>query len=67
MLGVDVALEVDGSDVVDVFPDRFSVYGTGVEFGVLPGCCVDCVDIDDWHGVVEDLSPGLHQLPRSLV
>ena len=67
MLGVDVALEVDRPDVVDVFPDWFPVNRTGIQLRILPCGRVDGVDIDDRHGLVEDLSPGLHQLSSSLV
>ena len=47
--------------------DRFklsqgSCLGFQVIFSMyLPGCCVDGVDVDDGHLLVEDLGPAFHQ------
>ena len=58
----DVALEVDGPDVVEVGAGGLPVDGTLVELGVLAGRGVDGVDVDDGHLLVQHLGPGLDQL-----
>ena len=49
MSRTDVALEIDGPDVVDVGPGRFPVDRTLVQFRVFSGSRVDRVDVDDRH------------------
>ena len=61
--GADVALEVDGPDVVDVGPRRLPVDGALVQLRVLAGGRVDGVDVDHRHLLVQHLRPGLDQLP----
>ena len=57
----DVALEVDGPDVVDVGPGRFPVDGALVQLRVLSGRRVDGVDVDHRHLLVQHLRPGFDE------
>ena len=63
MLGPNVALEVDGADVVPLSPGWFPVDGTLEHPGILSGCTADGVDVDDGHLLVQNFGAGLDQLP----
>ena len=55
MLWADVALKVDGADVVDLRPAGLPVDRALVQLVVPPGRRVDCIDVDHWHRLIEHL------------
>ena len=55
MLWADVALKVDGADVVDLRPAGLPVDRALVELVVPSRCRVDCVDVDHRHRLVQNL------------
>ena len=67
MPGADVALEVDGADVVPLCPGGFPVDGTLEHPGILAGRAADGVDVDDGHLLVQHFGPGLDQFASLLV
>lgn len=67
MSGSDVALEVDGPDVVDICAGRLSIDRALVQLRVLARGRVDGVDVDDGHLLVQNLRAGLHQFARFAV
>ena len=54
MPGSDVALEINGSDVIDVCAGRLSIDRALVQLRVLSGRRVDGVDVDDGHLLVQN-------------
>ena len=62
VLGPNVALEVDGADVVPLCPGGFPVDGTLQHPGVLAGRAADGADVDDGHLPVYHLAPRLYKL-----
>ena len=39
----------------NLFSAGLPVYRALVQLWVLPACCVDCIDVDDWHLLVQNL------------
>ena len=62
MARADVALKVHRADVVEIGPRWLSVNWALVQLGVFACCCVDGVDVNHWHLLVQDLGPRLHEL-----
>ena len=46
-------------NIVEFCASWFAVDGTLVQFAVLPRCRVDCIDVDHWHLLVQNLWSGL--------
>ena len=67
MLWSNVALEVDGADVVSLRPGGFPVDGTLEHPGVLACSAADGVDVNDGHLLVQHLAAGLDQNAGLLV
>ena len=59
MLWADVALKVDGADVVDLRPAGLPVDRALVELVVPARRRVDCVDVDHRHLLVQNLNRGV--------
>ena len=55
MLWTDVALKVDGADVVDLRPAGLPVDRALVQLAVPPSRRVDCIDVDHRHRLIEHL------------
>ena len=55
MLWADVALKINGADVVDLRPAGLPVDRALVQLAVPPGRRVDCIDVDHRHRLIEHL------------